>query len=67
MREDCFAASGGYCCALSAARCKRCAFYKTREQLDMERQAVNRRLEQLPADRRQELFYKYTTGWEAGQ
>ena len=55
--KDCFAFNGGGCGFLKVAKCsKRCNFYKTHQQLRIERQKAYNRLMDLG---RLDLFERY--------
>lgn len=66
MNENCFAMHGnGKCGALTQRRCpgcNRCAFYKTRRQLEKEKQAANEKIRKLPAERQKYIAEKYFGG-----
>lgn len=57
LRKDCFAYNDkGYCDALTGQNCESCAFYKTFEKNDAERERCVRRLRRIG---RQDLIEKY--------
>lgn len=57
LRKNCFAYDDkGYCDALTGQGCESCAFYKTLEQNEDERESCVRRLRKLG---RQDLIEKY--------
>ena len=64
---DCFANSNGKCNCLKPRKCSGpCSFYKTHEQLRVEREKVAKRLNSLPEKQRESIRARYYPGgsWE---
>jgi hypothetical protein len=62
MMKDCFAYKGNSCTALKVKQCEGCGFYKTKEQYELGREKVLKRLRSLDAETRKYIFDKYYGG-----
>jgi hypothetical protein len=47
------------CTALAVKECHGCAFRKTHEELDAGRERAEKRIESLPEEQQDHIFYKY--------
>ena len=63
MEQICFAKDKrGNCTALNICDCRGCRFYKTRDQIKRDTEAVNARLSSLPVEDQQTIADAYTQG-----
>ena len=62
MHTDCFANKRNRCTALKVKQCEGCSFYKTKEQFELERQKVLKRIFALDVAKQKHISKTYYGG-----